>query len=45
MLCLWIFGGALEGLIGGRRFLALYLVAAYVSAYAQSFLDTAASGP
>lgn len=45
MLFLWIFGGALEGLIGGRRFLALYLVAAYVSAYAQSFLDTAATGP
>ncbi len=34
-----------RGLIGGRRFLALYLVAAYVSAYAQSFLDTAATGP
>ncbi len=45
MLFLWIFGGAIEALIGGRRFLALYLAAGYVAAYAQSFLDPAATGP
>ena len=45
MLFLWIFGGAVERLIGGRRFLALYLLAAYAAAYAQSFLDPAATGP
>ena len=45
MLFLWIFGGAVEGLIGGRRFLPLYLAAGYAAAYAQSFLDPAATGP
>jgi membrane associated rhomboid family serine protease len=45
MLFLWIFGGAVESLLGRGRFLALYLSAAYVSAYAQSFLDPAATGP
>ncbi|MCB0876272.1 MAG: rhomboid family intramembrane serine protease [Solirubrobacterales bacterium] len=45
MLFLWIFGGAVEGLIGGRRFLLLYLVSAYAAAYSQSFLDPAATGP
>lgn len=44
-LFLWIFGGAVEGLVGGRRFLALFVAAAYGSAYAQSFLDPAATGP
>lgn len=45
MLFLWIFGGAVEALIGGRRFLALYLVAGFLSAYAQSLLDPSATGP
>jgi membrane associated rhomboid family serine protease len=44
-LFLWIFGGAVERLIGGRRFLLLYLVAGYGAAYAQSFVDPAATGP
>jgi rhomboid family protein len=44
-LFLWIFGGAVEALIGGRRFLALFIAAAYAAAYAQSFLDPAATGP
>ncbi len=45
MLFLWIFGGAVEMLVGGRRLLLLYLAAAYAAAYAQSFLDPAATGP
>jgi membrane associated rhomboid family serine protease len=45
MLFLWIFGGAVEQLIGGRRFLLLYVVAGYGAAYAQSFVDPAATGP
>ncbi len=44
-LFLWIFGGAVERLIGGPRFLLLYLVAGYGAAYAQSFVDPAATGP
>ncbi len=45
MLFLWIFGTAVERLVGGARFLLLYLVAGYAAAYAQSFLDPAATGP
>jgi membrane associated rhomboid family serine protease len=45
VLFLWIFGGAVEALVGGRRFLLLYLVAAYLAAYAQGFLDPSATGP
>ena len=45
MLFLWIFGGAVETLLGRGRFLALYLSAGYVAAYSQSFLDPAATGP
>ncbi|MFN8112013.1 MAG: rhomboid family intramembrane serine protease [Solirubrobacterales bacterium] len=45
MLFLWIFGGAVERLIGGPRFLLLYLLAGYGAAYAQSFVDPAATGP
>lgn len=45
MLFLWIFGTAVERLIGGPRFLLLYLVAGYGAAYAQSFVDPAATGP
>lgn len=45
MLFLWIFGTAVERLIGGARFLLLFLVAGYAAAYAQSFLDPAATGP
>ena len=44
-LFLWIFGGAVESLIGGRRFLALFVAAAFGAAYAQSLLDPAATGP
>lgn len=45
MLFLWIFGVAVERLIGGARFLLLFLVAGYGAAYAQSFVDPAATGP
>ncbi|KAA0266179.1 MAG: rhomboid family intramembrane serine protease [Acidobacteria bacterium] len=39
VLFLWIFGGAVEALVGGGRFLALYLIAACAAAYAQGFVD------
>ncbi|HET6830591.1 MAG TPA: rhomboid family intramembrane serine protease [Solirubrobacterales bacterium] len=45
MLFLWIFGGAVEALIGPRRFFVLYLAAGFLAAYAQSLIDPAATGP
>ncbi|GIK78547.1 MAG: hypothetical protein BroJett022_22370 [Actinomycetes bacterium] len=45
VLFLWIFGGAVEALVGGGRFLALYLIAACAAAYAQGFVDPNATGP